>query len=87
MIKLNCEKCRGGSTRLGAYDHEYVCPDCDGHGHTWIDEEEHFLNRLDIFVEKVKSEVIRARKLFPGRRIMGLALAEARSIWPTCEIW
>lgn len=76
MIKLNCENCKNTGAVPGPYDIDRDCPKCDGHGHFWIDEETHFLNRLDSFISAVRDEAIRARSIFPGRRIMGLALAE-----------
>lgn len=76
MIKLNCENCGGSGAVAGPYDIDRNCSKCSGKGGFEIDEEQYFLNRLDTFVANVRAEAIRARKLFPGRRIMGLALSE-----------
>lgn len=76
MIKLDCANCRNTGAVPGPYDIDRNCPKCDGHGHFLVDEDTHFANRLDTFLSSVRAEAIRARNLFPGRRIMGLALAE-----------
>lgn len=72
----NCKRCRATGTIIGAYDFECKCPVCDGKGDIVYDSEVRFNEELDAFLSSVKSEVIRARAKFPGRRIMGLALAE-----------
>ena len=72
----DCKNCWGKGTVVGAYDFVGSCGKCEGTGHIVYDTEDRFSEELDKFLSEVKSEVIRARTKFPGRRIMGLALAE-----------
>lgn len=72
----DCKACWGKGTIVGAYDFVGTCGKCNGTGNTVYDTEERFSEELEKFLSDVKAEVIRARSKFPGRRIMGLALAE-----------
>lgn len=72
----DCKGCFGKGTVVGAYDFVGDCNKCGGSGSVIYDTDERFSEELDKFLSEVKAEVIRARTKFPGRRIMGLALAE-----------
>lgn len=72
----DCKACWGKGSVVGAYDFVGTCTKCNGTGNTVYDTEERFSEELEKFLADVKAEVIRARTKFPGRRIMGLALAE-----------
>lgn len=72
----DCKSCRGKGAVIGAYDFVGSCGKCDGNGNIVYDTEDRFSEELDKFLSEVKAEVVRARDKFPGRRIMGLALAE-----------
>jgi len=76
FIRIECKTCYGKGIRIGAYDHSYACDKCDGKGHVDWEPEKLFLERLELFLGNVRAEVMRARKKFPGRRVMGIALAE-----------
>ena len=72
----DCKACWGKGAVVGAYDFVGKCNKCNGTGNTIYDTEERFAEELDRFLAAVKEEVVRARTKFPGRRIMGLAMAE-----------